>query len=77
MNNHFEDAWYYGKRAGKHLSRGLREELAPVERRVRETLGLEREELSRRERLRKELKVAEDEAARRARRAMRRARKRV
>jgi hypothetical protein len=77
MNNHFEDAWYYGKRAGKHLSRGLREELAPVERRVRETLGWEREELSRRERLRKELKATEDEAAERARRVVRRARRRV
>jgi hypothetical protein len=77
MNNHFEDAWYYGKRAGKHLTRGLRQELEPVERRVREATGYEKEEPSRTERLRAELKEREYEVERRARRAVRRARKRV
>ena len=77
MNKHFQDAWYYGKRAGKHLSRGLRQELDPVERRVRATLGREKEDPSRVERLRAELKEREYEVERRARRAMRRARGRV
>lgn len=77
MNKHFEDAWYYGKRAGRHLGRGVREELAPVERRARKRLGRERDERSRAERLREELKATEDEAARRVRRMMRRARDRV
>jgi hypothetical protein len=77
MNKHFEDAWYYGKRAGKHLTRGLREELAPVERRVRKATGREAEPTTRAERWRAELKAAEDEAADRARRAVRKARRRV
>ena len=77
MNKHFEDAWYYGKRASKHLSRGLREELEPVEYRVRKAVGREKEDLSRKERLRAELKEREYEVERRARRAARKVRRRV
>lgn len=29
MNKHFEDAWYYLRRAGGHLRIGLEEELEP------------------------------------------------
>ncbi|SFG43030.1 hypothetical protein SAMN04488063_2019 [Halopelagius inordinatus] len=43
MNKHFHDAWYYLRRAGEHLSVGVREEAAPVERRVRKLLGREQE----------------------------------
>ncbi|WP_135852783.1 DUF7553 family protein [Halorussus salinus] len=77
MNKHFEDAWYYGKRAGKHLTRGVREELAPVERRVRKATGRDEEPTTRVQRWQAELKSTEDEAAARARRAMRKARERV
>ena len=30
MNKHFEDAWYYLRRAAHHLRIGLNEELEPV-----------------------------------------------
>ena len=77
MNKHFEDAWYYARRAGKHLTRGLREELTPVERRLREATGREKEVTTRREKWRTGLKTTEDEAVDRARRAVRKARRRV
>ncbi|WP_435177579.1 DUF7553 family protein [Halorussus sp. AFM4] len=77
MNKHFEDAWYYARRAGGHLARGLREELRPAERRLRKATGREREEQTRTERWRTELKRTEDAAATRARRALRAARRRV
>ena len=77
MNKHFEDAWYYARRAGGHLGRGLREELQPVERRLRKATGRERERPTRTERWRTELKRTEDAAATRARRALRAARRRV
>jgi hypothetical protein len=77
MNKHFEDAWYYARRAGEHLTRGLREELTPVERRLREATGREEEVATRREKWRTELKATEDEAVDRARRAVRKARRRV
>ncbi|WP_135824489.1 DUF7553 family protein [Halorussus ruber] len=77
MNKHFEDAWYYARRAGKHLTRGLREELTPVERRLRTATGREKEVTTRREKWLAELKATEDEAVDRARRAVRKARRRV
>ncbi|WP_128476034.1 DUF7553 family protein [Halorussus pelagicus] len=77
MNNHFEDAWYYAKRASNHLARGIREELTPVERRLRKATGREQTPTTRVERWRAELKATEDEAADRARRAVRKARERV
>ncbi|PSP55035.1 hypothetical protein BRC82_07490 [Halobacteriales archaeon QS_1_67_19] len=77
MNKHFEDARYYARRAGTHLVRGLREELQPVERRLRNATGRERSERSRAEQWRTRLTRAEDRAAERAKRAARRARDRV
>jgi hypothetical protein len=77
MNKHFKDAWYYARRAGKHLTRGLREELTPVERRLRKATGREKEVTTRREKWRTELKSTEDEAVDRARRAVQKARRRV
>ncbi|USZ67829.1 hypothetical protein NGM10_13980 [Halorussus salilacus] len=77
MNKHFRDAWYYARRAGEHLSRGLREELDPVERRVRAATGRERKESTRAEKWRAQLKAREHEVERRARRALRQARDRV
>ncbi len=43
MNRHFEDARYYLKRAGETALKGLRDELKPIERRVRELTGREAE----------------------------------
>ncbi len=43
MNKHFEDARYYLKRAGETAKRGVAEELAPVEERLRELTGREAE----------------------------------
>lgn len=77
MNDHFEDAWYYARRAGAHLSRGLREELAPLERRFREATGREREDLSRSDRWRARLESAEERVERRARRVAGRVRERT
>jgi hypothetical protein len=44
MNKHFEDAWYYLRRAGNHLAAGIREEAEPLEREVRARLGRESED---------------------------------
>jgi uncharacterized protein YjbJ (UPF0337 family) len=43
MNKHFEDAQYYLKRAGKTATKGVKEELEPVEERFRELTGKEAE----------------------------------
>jgi hypothetical protein len=43
MNRHFEDTAYYLKRAGETATAGVRETIAPVERRVRALTGRERE----------------------------------
>ncbi|WP_132059835.1 DUF7553 family protein [Halorussus amylolyticus] len=77
MNKHFRDAWYYARRAGEHLARGAREELEPVERRVRAATGRERDETTRTEKWRDGLEATEAKAERRVRGAVRRARKRV
>ena len=77
MNKNFEDAWYYERRAAEHLYRGIREELEPVERRLREATGREKEEMTRTEKWRAEIVDAETRAGRRARDAVRRARSRV
>ncbi|QLH84701.1 DUF7553 family protein [Halosimplex pelagicum] len=69
MNRHFEDTLYYLKRAGQTARKGVREELAPVEERVRTLVGREREpEPGRAEAVRSELATvperARDEAGR-------------
>lgn len=43
MNKHFEDSRYYLGRAVETAFRGVREELEPVERRVRSMTGREKE----------------------------------
>jgi hypothetical protein len=43
MNKHFEDARYYLKRAGETATKGVKEELEPVEERFRELTGKEKE----------------------------------
>ncbi|WP_135304478.1 DUF7553 family protein [Haloarcula amylovorans] len=43
MNRHFEDTRYYLKRASQTARKGLRTELEPIEMRVRELMGTEKE----------------------------------
>jgi len=43
MNKHFEDAAYYLKRAGETAKKGVSEELEPIEERLREVTGQEKE----------------------------------
>ena len=44
MSKHFEDARYYLGRAAEHAKAGIKEELEPVEARVKELVGQEDEE---------------------------------
>ena len=63
MNKHFEDARYYLKRAGETAGKGLREELEPVEARVRDLTGAEEEpEPSRLEAVKTDLKALQERA---------------
>jgi uncharacterized protein YjbJ (UPF0337 family) len=63
MNKHFEDARYYLKRAGEHAKVGIKEELEPVETKLREVTGREKEpEPGRIEKIREELGAIEDRA---------------
>jgi molecular chaperone GrpE (heat shock protein) len=78
MNKHFEDAAYYLKRAGEHAKAGLAEELAPLERRIREFRGQEQEpELSRLEKVQAELADIERRAEGETKKAVADARKRL
>jgi hypothetical protein len=72
MNKHFEDAWYYLRRAWTHLTAGVREELAPAERRARRWVGRETEqEPSRGERVRRNVRDGRQTARERAKHAVR------
>jgi hypothetical protein len=78
MNKHFEDAWYYLRRAGTHVRAGVREELTPVERRLRAWTGRDAEpEPSPSERVRANVREVERKAQRRARGAVSDARERI
>jgi len=73
MSKHFEDARYYLGRAAEHAKAGVREEIEPVEERVRELVGREAEEEpepSRLEALQAELKELEAKAEGEAREAI-------
>ncbi|XVH31969.1 DUF7553 family protein [Haloferacaceae archaeon DSL9] len=75
MNKHFQDAGYYLRRASKHARDGLREELEPLEQRLREYTGREQEpEPSRIERLQADLMALEQKAEGEARNAIGKAR---
>lgn len=76
MNREFETAWYHVKRAGEHAWTGTREELWPVEQKVREMTGRElEEEPSRVERARDRFGRVEERAADQAREVYERARR--
>ncbi|MDS0283016.1 DUF7553 family protein [Haloarcula onubensis] len=78
MNKHFEDARYYLKRAGETASKGLREELEPVEARFRELTGAETEpEPSRLDAVKADLKALQGRAEGEAATAIGQARERI
>ncbi|RLM63835.1 hypothetical protein DVK05_13055 [Halorubrum sp. Atlit-8R] len=80
MSKHFEDARYYLGRAAEHAKAGVKEELAPVEERVKELVGREDDEEpepSRLDKLQADLKELEERAEGEARDAVASARKRV
>ena len=81
MSKHFEDARYYLGRAAEHAKAGVKEELEPVEARVKELIGAEEEpeepEPSRLDRLQADLKGLEERAEGEAREAVASARARV
>ncbi|TKX59483.1 hypothetical protein EXE44_03335 [Halorubrum sp. SS7] len=80
MSKHFEDARYYLGRAAEHAKAGVKEELAPVEERVKELVGREDDEEpepSRLDKLQADLKELEERAEGEAREAVASARKRV
>ena len=78
MASHFEDARYYMGRAVDHASAGVKEELEPLEQRVRELTGTEKEpEPGRVETLQSDLQELERRASGEAREAVEVARQRV
>ena len=78
MNKHFEDARYYLKRAGETASKGLKEELEPVETRFRELTGTEEEpEPSRLEAVKADLKALQERAEGEAETAIGQAREKI
>jgi molecular chaperone GrpE (heat shock protein) len=80
MSKHFEDARYYLGRAAEHAKAGVKEELAPIEARVKDLVGVgedEEPEPSRLDRLQADLKELEERAEGEAREAVASARERV
>ncbi|MFW5900257.1 MAG: DUF7553 family protein [Halorubrum sp.] len=80
MSKHFEDARYYLGRAAEHAKAGVKEELEPVEARVKELVGAdgdEEPEPSRLDRIQTDLKAIEERAEGEAREAVASARARV
>ena len=80
MSKHFEDARYNLGRAAEHAKAGVKEELEPVEARVKALVGADEEEEpepSRLDRLQADLKDLEERAEGEAREAVASARKRI
>ena len=75
MNKHFEDTRYYLKRATETATRGVKEELEPVEERFREMTGREKEpEPGRVERIRADIEELQGKAEGEAKEALAEAR---
>ena len=79
MSRHLEDARYYLGRAAEHAKAGVKEELEPVEARVKDLVGIEEAEPepSRLDRLQADLKRLEERAKGEAREAVVGARDRI
>lgn len=79
MSKHFEDARYYLGRAAEHAKEGVKEELEPLQERVKALVGADEEEPepSRLEKLQADLAELEEKAEGEAREAVESARERV
>jgi len=80
MSKHFEDARYYLGRAAEHAKAGVKEELEPVEARVKDLVGIVDDgdrSPSRLDRLQADLKKLEERAEGEAREAVAAARERI
>jgi molecular chaperone GrpE (heat shock protein) len=80
MNKHFEDSRYYLRRATETAAKGLSEEIAAVEARLRELTGRETEtetETGRLEEIRADLEQLQERAEGEAREAIGKARDRL
>ena len=78
MNKHFEDTRYYLNRAVEHAKEGVREELSPLQDRLRELTGDDEEpEPSRLEKLQSDLEALEERAEGEAKQAIADARERL
>lgn len=78
MSKHFEDARYYLGRATDHAKEGVKEELRPIEERVRRLVGKEKEpEPSRLEKIEDDLKRLSDQAEGETKEAVQDARQRI
>ncbi|WP_255167194.1 DUF7553 family protein [Natrononativus amylolyticus] len=78
MSKHFDDAQYYLKRASEHAKLGVKETLEPIEAKLRELTGREKEpEPGRVESLIEEVKDAERKAEGDAREALGNAREKL
>ncbi|WP_435145064.1 DUF7553 family protein [Halobaculum sp. P14] len=78
MSKHFEDARYYLGRAADHAKEGVKEEVQPIEERVRELVGKEKEpEPDRLEKLQADLKELSERAEGETKEAVQDARDRI
>jgi hypothetical protein len=78
MNKHFEDAQYYVGRAAETAKAGVKEELEPVQQRIKTLVGEEDEPgPGRLEKVQQDLKEIEQKAEGEARRAVTSARGRI
>lgn len=79
MSKHFEDARYYLGRAADHAKEGIKEELAPVQEKVKGIVGDKEAEPepSRLDRIQTDLKELEEKAEGEAREAVASARRKI
>jgi hypothetical protein len=78
MNKHFEDTMYYLKRAGTTAKEGVVEEVEPVEAKLREVTGREKEpEPSRIEEIKGDLEAVQAKAGGEAKEALGEAREAI
>jgi hypothetical protein len=78
VNRHFDDAKYYLRRAAQTAKEGVKEEIEPVEDRVRELTGREEEpDPTRLEQVQSRLDEIEEQAEGEARRAVTSAKGRI
>ncbi len=78
MNKHFTDTRYYLKRAGETAKKGISEEIEPIQERVTELTGEEKEpDASRLEEVKADLKELQGRAEGEAEKAIGQARERL